>query len=94
MQVTDSDLVRGEGGMHAIEDALKLSEALGQIDLTDPNAITTAIAGYHAEALGRGAEAVKKSRAPPTGDKGSVPMVWGHSARPIPEATVSLSSSK
>jgi hypothetical protein len=90
-----SNIVRGEGGVHAIEDALKLSQVLGHLDVTDANEIATAVAGYHVEVLARGVEAVKKSRAVMTEkNKNSVVMAWGHPAVPMPEENLSLSSSK
>jgi 2-polyprenyl-6-methoxyphenol hydroxylase-like FAD-dependent oxidoreductase len=86
-------IVRGEGGAHAIRDALNLSKILGQVDISDSRALFEAIGTYHAEILERGVEAVRKSRVAHTTFDPENPRItgWGHVAVPIPLETISLS---
>lgn len=53
---------RGEGGYHAMIDALRLSKILVEVDAKDINAVKAAIAEYNTEMLERGGEAVRSSR--------------------------------
>ncbi|KAI9151435.1 fad binding domain [Paramyrothecium foliicola] len=53
---------RGEGGYHSFIDAMNLSKILSNLDAKDINAVKAAVAGYNAEMLERGAEAVRNSR--------------------------------
>lgn len=53
-------LVRGEGGCHAIQDALNLGRALSSSSKED---VTAALPNFQKEMLQRGNEAVQRSRA-------------------------------
>lgn len=88
---TDTLIVRGEGGVHAIRDALVLSKVLGQINIQETPMVHKAIDMYHAEVMERGAEAVRKSRGAHSRNGDQV-VAWGHTARPLPQANISLSS--
>ncbi len=53
--------VRGEGGFHAISDALNLARAIGKIDKDDIENIKEVFGAYQVEMLERGRQAAKLS---------------------------------
>lgn len=85
---------RGEGGYHALIDAMRLSKVLGQLDIEDSASVKTAVAEYNAEMLDRGADAVRNSRNEHStnkpADKKAKPMSAGQLVRPLPEVDISL----
>ncbi|CAJ2509624.1 Uu.00g146500.m01.CDS01 [Anthostomella pinea] len=84
---------RGEGGMHALRDAINLSKVLSQLDMGDPRSMETAMASYQQEITSRGVEAVRMSRnAITNNNSGGKIISWGHEAKPLPEEHVSLES--
>lgn len=86
-------LDRGEGGVHGIIDALKLAEALAQVDLdSDTKTVETAVGSYLAEMIPRTLSASRMSRNAPTGYWGNKAVVWGHVVKPLPEEKISLES--
>ncbi|KAK9787349.1 putative FAD-binding domain-containing protein [Seiridium cardinale] len=58
-----STRVRGEGGCHAIQDALSLARALTRINKYDDQGIKAIVGCYEKEMLERGAEAARLSQA-------------------------------
>ncbi|KAI0132804.1 hypothetical protein BJ170DRAFT_680681 [Xylariales sp. AK1849] len=83
---------RGEGGVHAIIDALKLSKVLGRAQGKDFKTITTALGTYQAEVLERGVDAVRKARGAQASNiqQPSKIFAWGQPAVPIPEENITL----
>ncbi|KAL1874226.1 hypothetical protein Daus18300_003590 [Diaporthe australafricana] len=82
---------RGEGGVHAIKDALSLSRFLAQL-APSPTSFQCSqlIESYHKEMLPRGVEAVKLSRSAFDGKTRSIPYAWGVPTRPIPKISVAF----
>ncbi|KAI1378166.1 putative monooxygenase [Hypoxylon crocopeplum] len=83
---------RGEGGVHALRDALNLGKVLGQLRSNDSGEIESLLGPYQKEMLERGAAAVKASRDAQkvnVGGRGEL-MSWGQVAVPTPEETISL----
>ncbi|KAI1875059.1 uncharacterized protein JN550_002488 [Neoarthrinium moseri] len=85
---------RGEGGCHAITDALNLSKVLGKIEKGENGDIAAAIEGYHAEVLERGSNAVLSSRNAHKTMGQKPPVGWGYTVVPIPEERIVLSALK
>ncbi|KAK9776811.1 hypothetical protein AB5N19_10689 [Seiridium cardinale] len=85
---------RGEGGVHAIRDALLLSKKLGEVNTQDTQSIVKAIDTYHAEVLERGVQAVRNSRGAHSSNTLTRPkhVGWGNTASPIPPEMVTLAS--
>lgn len=86
---------RGEGGYHALIDALELSKILGVVDGNKIAALKAAVAGYNVEMLARGSEAVRNSRnfkqAATKGDGGKPKIVSANQeARLLPEKEIVL----
>ncbi|KAL4976937.1 FAD/NAD(P)-binding domain-containing protein [Aspergillus desertorum] len=85
---------RGEGGYHTFIDALKLSQMLAKVDVSDIGAVKSAVAEYNAEMLERGVEAVRNSRneqgSRKTQDRKSKVVSAMQEARPLPEAEITL----
>jgi 2-polyprenyl-6-methoxyphenol hydroxylase-like FAD-dependent oxidoreductase len=85
---------RGEGGLHALIDTLKLSKILGKLDARDFAAVTAAVSEYNAEMLERGTEAVRNSRnelsAQRIKDGKAKLMVAGQEVKPLPEEEIVL----
>ncbi|KAI0179664.1 putative monooxygenase [Hypoxylon sp. FL1284] len=87
---------RGEGGIHAIRDALNLGKGLGQLHSNDAHEIESLLSSYQKEMLERGIPAVQASRmqgfvntnTPNTAQAKTI--AWGHEAKPTPEEIVSL----
>lgn len=83
--------VRGEGGVHAIKDALSLSRSLAQLGPSPTSSqCFQLIESYHREMLPRGMEAVKLSRSAFDGKTRSIPYAWGVPTRPIPKTSVAF----
>ncbi|KAH8660385.1 hypothetical protein BX600DRAFT_499565 [Xylariales sp. PMI_506] len=83
---------RGEGGVHAMRDALRLGKVLGSMDksCTSPM-VTAAIEGYNAEMVPRGVEAVQMSRGAGDNFKKAVQRtIWGSLASVLPEEKINL----
>ncbi|KAJ5124077.1 FAD/NAD(P)-binding domain-containing protein [Penicillium bovifimosum] len=85
---------RGEGGYHTFIDCLELSRILGKIDSTDIAAVKEAVAGYNAEMLERGVEAVRNSRGEQgdrkAQDRKSKVVSAMQEAKPLPESEIVL----
>jgi hypothetical protein len=85
---------RGEGGYHTFIDCLQLSRILGKIDSTDIAAVKEAVAGYNAEMLERGVEAVRNSRGEQgdrkAQDRKSKVVSAMQEAKPLPESEIVL----
>lgn len=83
--------VRGEGGVHAMKDALSLSRFLGQLPPSPTSSqCSEMLESYHKEMLPRGAAAVKLSRSAFDGKTRSIPYAWGVPTRPIPKIPVAF----
>lgn len=83
--------VRGEGGVHAMKDALSLSRSLAQLPPSPTSSqCSQLIESYHKEMLPRGVEAVKLSRSAFDGKTRSIPYAWGVPTRPIPKTSVAF----
>lgn len=67
-------IVRGEGGLHAMRDALNLSRVVSTAAKGD---LVAALNGYQDEMLSRGADAVRKSRDAFATDGATPQSVWG-----------------
>ncbi|KAI1407932.1 putative monooxygenase [Hypoxylon sp. FL1857] len=83
---------RGEGGVHALRDALNLGKALGRLNSNDRNEIEALLGPYQGEALERGIAATRASRNAQrvnTAGEGNL-TAWGQVAVPAPEEHVSL----
>ncbi|OTA82851.1 hypothetical protein M434DRAFT_378823 [Hypoxylon sp. CO27-5] len=83
---------RGEGGVHALRDALNLGKALGQLNSNDSDEIESLLGPYQREMLERGILAVRASRNAQrvnTVGEGKL-TAWGQVAVPVPEERVSL----
>ncbi|XXH02031.1 hypothetical protein Hte_008396 [Hypoxylon texense] len=88
---------RGEGGVHAIRDALNLGRALGQLSSNDTREIESLLGPYQREMIERGIPAVRGSRmqgstnahSPNTGGEDKI-VAWGQVPKPAPEETISL----
>ncbi|XDG05489.1 hypothetical protein ABKA04_005104 [Annulohypoxylon sp. FPYF3050] len=83
---------RGEGGVHAIRDALNLAKALGRLDLNKSGEINSILGLYQDEMLQRGAAAVRKSRNAQKANSGGggETMVWGRTPVEAPEENILL----
>lgn len=89
--------VRGEGGVHAIRDALNLGKVLGQINSNDTLEIKSLLGPYQKEMIERAIPVAQASRmqgsryvrSPDAGGEGK-PIAWGHVPKPAPEETISL----
>ena len=67
--------VRGEGGRHAFEDALRLSRVLAAANIPD---IPQLLKAYEKEMLPRGRDAVSRSRAVLDPEQGAdMKIAWG-----------------
>ncbi|KAI1385955.1 putative monooxygenase [Hypoxylon trugodes] len=83
---------RGEGGVHAIIDALNLGKALGRLKSTDIDSIKAIVGPYQEEIIERGVSAVRVCRYAQnvnSGGKGEM-IVWSKIATPMPEEKISL----
>ncbi|KAI0816584.1 FAD/NAD(P)-binding domain-containing protein [Xylaria sp. FL0064] len=89
-------IVRGEGGMHAIQDALNLGKVMESFRNSYPNVPRHALESYHQEMLERGHRAVKLSRnaLKINREQDSVVVAWGSVATPIPEEKITLDQCK
>ncbi|KAI0123535.1 putative monooxygenase [Xylariales sp. AK1849] len=74
--------VRGEGGVHAIHDALALADALSRVTNNGTDSVMELIGAYQEEMTTRGIEAVRRSSNQlRTGRDPNEPwMIWGHPA--------------
>ncbi|KAI2466939.1 putative monooxygenase [Annulohypoxylon bovei var. microspora] len=83
---------RGEGGVHAIRDALNLGKALAQLKSNESGEIEAVLGSYQKEMLERGVAAVRKSRHAQTVNSagGGETFAWGRFAVEAPEENVSL----
>jgi hypothetical protein len=73
-------LVRGEGGSHAMQDALNLTRAIGRSTESD---ILVNLKSYQDEMLQRGVQAVEGSRNAPKVDFNGRRKAWGQVVREI-----------
>ncbi|KAF3059581.1 FAD-dependent urate hydroxylase [Daldinia childiae] len=83
---------RGEGGAHALLDALNLSKAIGQLKSNDTSEIESLFGPYQKEMLERGARAVKASRSQHTFETiadGNI-VAWGQTLVEVPDETITL----
>lgn len=92
---TDADLevVRGEGGVHALRDALKLSRAIAKIASREATHehIVQEFDEYQKEMLERGSTAVRLSRQAGSPGTAAGPIVtWGQESRELPQEHVVL----
>ncbi|KAI8627206.1 FAD/NAD(P)-binding domain-containing protein [Xylariaceae sp. FL1651] len=87
---------RGEGGMHAIRDALNLSRALSYINIYDSNLTQSTLESYQREILERGHKAVALSRNAHENNKEANSTIhsWGFVAKPTSEEHVLLKHCK
>lgn len=89
---------RGEGGYHAMIDALRLSKILAEVDVKDINAVKAAVDEYNIEMLQRGGEAVRNSRGEASAQKtqdGKAKLTSaGQEARFLPEVEIVLEPAK
>ncbi|KAI0154586.1 FAD/NAD(P)-binding domain-containing protein [Xylariaceae sp. FL1272] len=85
---------RGEGGMHAIRDALNLSRAFEQFKADEPAKNRSLLESYQEESLQRGGQAVLLSRNAWKNNThaGAKIIAWGHEAKPAAEEAVQLST--
>ncbi|OTB17665.1 hypothetical protein K445DRAFT_309857 [Daldinia sp. EC12] len=83
---------RGEGGVHALRDALNLSKAIAQIKSNDTDEIKSLLGSYQEEMLERGLQAARASRRQHTFEnmKGGRIMAWGRNAMEVPDETITL----
>ncbi|KAI1805848.1 FAD/NAD(P)-binding domain-containing protein [Daldinia bambusicola] len=87
---------RGEGGVHALRDALNLAKAIAQIKSNNTSEIKSLLGPYQEEMLERGVQAVRASRGQQTpGTSGEIqdgkpPVVWGKRAVEVPDETIIL----
>ncbi|KAI0849365.1 putative monooxygenase [Daldinia vernicosa] len=83
---------RGEGGVHALRDAINLSKAIGQLKSNDTSEIESLLGPYQKEMLERGVRAVKASRNQRSFDNlsdGKI-VAWGQTPVEIPDETITL----
>ncbi|KAI1151635.1 FAD/NAD(P)-binding domain-containing protein [Nemania diffusa] len=87
---------RGEGGVHAIRDAINLSSAFDHLDLKHLTNIGLTLRPFQQEILDRGSAAVKLSRNATRNNQQaqSAIVAWGHVAKPIAEERVLLENHK
>ncbi|KAI0426697.1 FAD/NAD(P)-binding domain-containing protein [Xylaria sp. FL1042] len=87
---------RGEGGMHAIRDALNLGKVIESFRNSYPNGSQHTLESYHQEILERGHRAVKLSRnaLKLNQEQDSIVSAWGTVARPTPDEKVILDQYK
>ncbi|KAI0419884.1 FAD/NAD(P)-binding domain-containing protein [Xylaria grammica] len=83
---------RGEGGMHAIRDALNLSKVIESFRNNYPGWSQHALESYHQEILERGHRAVDLSRNAfkNNQEKDSAVVAWGAVAKPMPKEKIIL----
>ncbi|KAI6080772.1 putative monooxygenase [Hypoxylon rubiginosum] len=87
---------RGEGGVHAIRDALNLGKVLGQLESNDTQEIKSLLGPYQEEMIERGIPAVQGSRiqgsnAHNTNTSAESKIIsWGQVPKHAPEETISL----
>ncbi|KAI1771041.1 putative monooxygenase [Hypoxylon cercidicola] len=88
---------RGEGGVHAIRDALNLGRTLGQLKSNDTREIESLLGPYQREMIERGVPAVQGSRMQgSTNSYGGTDtdedkiIAWGQVPKPAPEEIISL----
>ncbi|KAI1643699.1 putative monooxygenase [Daldinia loculata] len=83
---------RGEGGVHALRDALNLSKAIGQLKSNDTKEIESLFGSYQKEMLERGARAVRASRSQhslETIADGQI-VAWGQTPVEVPDETITI----
>ncbi|KAI3325626.1 FAD/NAD(P)-binding domain-containing protein [Xylariaceae sp. AK1471] len=87
---------RGEGGMHAIRDALHLGEVLDGIDLEAFENVRSTLESCQQEILERGNAAARLSRNASKNNQQahSTIVAWGHVAKPTAEENVLLENCK
>ncbi|KAH8881892.1 putative monooxygenase [Thozetella sp. PMI_491] len=86
---------RGEGGVHAIRDALNLAQTLLKVDKGNTEQLKSQLGSYQREMLARGAEAVERSRAVfaldrTKADSPRTRIIFGVKAEPLPEEPIFL----
>ncbi len=87
---------RGEGGVHAMRDSLRLAQAIGQIDrdgaAADDVAVARLLAEYQDEMLARSVKAVRQSRGEWKSEPGQERVGWGVVSAVIPPPCTSRST--
>ncbi|KAI0010893.1 putative monooxygenase [Xylariaceae sp. FL0662B] len=85
---------RGEGGFHALLDALKLGKAIANIHSNSDETITKVLGDYQDEILDRGSKASAWSSIAFDeswyGENAGPKIVWGLPVVPLPEETITL----
>lgn len=88
-------LVRGEGGVHAMQDGMKLARAIAQIDGNNLESIKEHLGAYQEEMLARGGRAAQLSRLAfdkklDVENPGEDRQVAGEKMMPLPDEPVTL----
>ncbi|KAK9420619.1 putative Monooxygenase [Seiridium unicorne] len=83
---------RGEGGVHALRDALSLAKTVAKIGNDERKTILNAVGDYQREMVKRGVEAVQRSRAVARKERREDEpfIIWGYPAKPTMEETIKL----
>ncbi|KAI1339723.1 FAD/NAD(P)-binding domain-containing protein [Xylariaceae sp. FL0016] len=83
---------RGEGGMHAIRDAMNLADALGQVDMTKEGSLQANLQNYQQEMSRRGLDAVRNSRNAISNNvrTSNKIIAWGYEAKQLPTEDILL----
>ncbi|KAK6070675.1 FAD binding domain protein [Seiridium cupressi] len=83
---------RGEGGVHALRDALSLAKTVAKIGNDERKTILDAVGDYQREMVKRGVEAVQRSRAVARKERREDKpfIIWGYPAKSTMEETIKL----
>ncbi|KAK6071964.1 FAD binding domain protein [Seiridium cupressi] len=83
---------RGEGGVHALRDALNLAKTVAKIENDERKTILDAVGDYQREMVKRGVEAVQRSRAVARKERREDKpfIIWGYPAKSTMEETIKL----
>lgn len=89
--MTDANkrLVRGEGGIQAIRDAMTLSTVLAEMDASNEITTMAALDEYQKDITRRGVEAIRLARDSIENTRANrgTPSGWGYEVKDIPETT-------
>ncbi len=78
-------LVRGEGAIFAIRDAMLLSKTLAELDGDDRSALEKELDSYQRHMTAKGSESIRATRESMENPKaGGPPKGWGYEMRPFP----------
>lgn len=85
---------RGQGGVHAMIDGLKLADAIEKINFNSEQSVKECFAEYQDEMLDRGSKAARESQRvfvdKPDGGMKGPEFLWGKPVAPLPKESIRL----